>query len=380
MSFGAFMRGMGGGLAQLGSDMQRRDELAQQLLAREKEREDERKFRAEQAERERLLKEELLAQRLGAGGGSSGSRGARGALDPAALAAEADGYVASRLAESEGMSLPEAQAALGVYKSGQNPYRKTVDDESGGHDEPDVARFKSLMSKVGSYYARSKADLNGKAQDLANSEQTRWETASGQAAQNPAMPADRVTALARGTAIASGKAPFDSNGDNVITGQTGALTQAQVRAEDALAGKRRADANGTGGEGVAKVARTYTNSAGQMVAIMRDGTERVLGTSKDYASMIEAAKKTLAKTMDGATMKPDELEQRAVEIVAQRGRPTDKPAEAPKPAASAAAKSEKPAAPKKVAALPQGAKFIGYSKGDRKKVYELPDGTRIKEE
>lgn len=337
----AFMRGVAGpGLINLSENMRRQQEQEAIRAAREKELDEQRRFQADQKEQDRQLREELAMVRGGRSTGTGGGGGGGGgALDPASARAA----VVERLMGSEGMSRPEAERAVGMSETGQNGFTNDVvtnDADLSGMDrrlgagknvekQPDVAKFKALMSKIGTYYSEAGSRAKSNYDVLKKGEQTGFETESGIAAGAPGVSPQRAGELATGTAVANSK-PLYNDGDSNYTPAVGALTQSKVGAENALAAKRKADgANaraGAGAGGGSRVARTYTNASGKMVAIMRDGTERELGTSKDYPAMIEKAKAALLKTMDGATMKPDELEAKAVELVAQRGRVVDAPA------------------------------------------------------
>lgn len=348
-AFGAFARGVAGqGLMQLGSDMQSRDRLAQELQAREREAEEQRRFRAEQAAQDRALREELAAQRA-----TGGRSGARGALDPEAAAQGQDDYVAARLAQEKGVSLPEAQAMIQAFKSGQNPYTNEVvtnDSDLSGMDrrlgagkatkqQPDVERFKELMSKVGGYYARAKADTSGKAQDLANSEQTRWETGSGQAAQNPNATPAQVNALGRGTAIAKGTAPFSGDGDNVLTGQPGALTSEKIKSEKAL----QADRGASAGQHKAAAEKLIAETSGDLKK----------QTPEKLTSAINAIT-PLIKSMEGSMDPEDEGRRKQLQSLAMR-----LSSEIDRRSLGGAPGADKPDKPVKGAPYPDGTRLKG---------------------
>lgn len=231
----AFMRGVAGpGLINLSENMRRQQEQEAIRAAREKELDEQRKFQADQKEQDRQLREELATVRGGRSTGTGGGTGG-GALDPAA----ARDAVIYRVMQSEQVSRPEAERLLGMADSGKNEFTTAVEDESGGHSAPDVARFKALMSKIGTYYSEAGSRAKSNYDVLKKGEQTGFETESGMAAQN-ATP-QRASELATGTAVANSK-PLYNSGDGLYTPATGALTQAKVKTENTKATENLAQA------------------------------------------------------------------------------------------------------------------------------------------
>lgn len=229
-----FLRGVAGpGLVEMSNDMQRQGALDQQQA-----------FRADQNAQNLAIREEIAAMRA-----SNAKGGSNAPMDPA----EEERAVIARIAQSQGVSLPEAQQMLQAYKTGQNPFGQDVrtnDSDVSGMDrrlgagqtfekQPDVARFKALMSKIGQYYSEAGSRNRSNYDQLKKGEQTDFETTSGQAAQaNPAM----AGTLGQGVAVSGGKPLFHEGGDNVYTGVTGALTAAKVKTEGAKATENLAQA------------------------------------------------------------------------------------------------------------------------------------------
>lgn len=233
----AFMRGVAGpGLISLSENMRRQQEQEAIRAAREKELDEQRRFQADQKEQDRQLREELATVRGGRSTGTGGgSGGGGGALDPAA----ARDAVIYRVMQSEQVSRPEAERLLGMSDTGKNEFTTAVEDESGGHAAPDVAKFKSLMSKIGTYYSEAGSRAKSNYDQLMKGEQTGFETASGRAAQ--ASPS-QAPALGQGVAVAGGKPLFNDGGDNQYTGTTGALTAAKVGTQRSQATENLAQA------------------------------------------------------------------------------------------------------------------------------------------
>ena len=89
--------------------------------------------------------------------------------------------------------------------------------------------------------------------------------------------ADAVTAKITEAGSLAGDAGYLKNiGDLAMAAQKPALTAAQMRA-DAVSGK-----SSGGGSGAIKARSTYTDDKGMKVAVMSDGSTKVLGKSADY--------------------------------------------------------------------------------------------------
>ena len=89
--------------------------------------------------------------------------------------------------------------------------------------------------------------------------------------------ADAVTAKITEAGSLAGDAGYLKNiGDLAMAAQKPALTAAQMRA-DAVSGK-----SSGGGSGAIKARSTYTDDKGMKVAVMSDGSIKVLGKSADY--------------------------------------------------------------------------------------------------
>jgi len=188
-----------------------------------------------------------------------------------------------------------------------------------------------------------------------------------------------------------------------------------------------ARAGATNADGTPKVQSTYTNSEGYRVALFKDGTEKVLGRSGDWAKRVDKLASDLGKGVGGIGKSPQELRtlaeqtllnstiapaspasgasapSRAASVVSpevQQGRDSDRAAILadeykrttnpgdrdaltreidrldPASRAKARARAGIGTNPNPVpTALPPGAKQIGTSKG--KPVYETPDGKRF---
>ncbi len=312
-AFGAFLRGVGGpGLTDLSQSMRRQKEI-----------DDAQAFRAAELQKQREYDEEREMRRLDARGGL-GSRRRGGALSAAEDAAERRQQALYRTAERERVSLPEAERMLRMFETGQNELTRTeqvpqqIDDGdrmrtvTTEQTRPDVERFKALMGKIGSYYARAGAETSGKADDLAKSEQTRFGTESGIRAQE--RPGEAGT-LGQGVAVSEGKPPY-KNGDNEYTGTLGALSQAKIDTEGTKQQKNKA--SGAGGSSKATtVQRVITTSDGKAVAVMRDGTTRDLNlTPIDFNKQVASIVAKMSKENIGFSDLPvDEQRARATDVL-----------------------------------------------------------------
>lgn len=238
-ALGAFLRGAAGaGLTDLVQQSRRQEELAMQMAQREKEREEERRFREEQARLDREGRMELLQQRQAGGGGSSSSGGGGGgALN------DARGMAVSGLMREKGLSLGEADRLYSSSERGVNPLTKPgtrMEEDAGGNtytpDEFDVERWAEINRIIGANIQRA----GGNPDQRAKARQTDVETSLLQEATAPGVKPERQGQIGRGVASATAK-PVFNEGDNLFTGEVGEKAKAETKAAGALAAQRGAE-------------------------------------------------------------------------------------------------------------------------------------------
>lgn len=247
---GAFARGAGGaGLIDLSRTLERRGELSASSAQRDRDREDEQRFREEQArlEREARYGPGGLKRRRGAGGGD-------GSDEEADLAS----MTAGMLSEKYGMSLPQAQQAIEAYKTGNNPYTKagpgaeTIDD--GDHMRnaataaraapvPNVEAYMRINSDIGRSFL---IGAGGNPQQRASAYQTYTETDTAMRGGAGDVTAQRQSGLLNKQAR-YGAGGMDSFTGVPVAGSKDAQAIRTDRAQEgqhgAAAAKSAADAN-----------------------------------------------------------------------------------------------------------------------------------------
>ena len=132
---------------------------------------------------------------------------------------------------------------------------------------------------------------------------------------------------------------------------------------DTIRANKPAGGSGGGGSGGIKVRSTYTNTEGNKVAVMSDGSEKTLGKAGDFDKSVASLVNTMSKS-DYQFGKLPESEKRAKAIERLTGGTP-----APKSGDNAGTP------PATVSALPKGATQIGTSGG--KPVYQTPDGKKF---
>mgnify|MGYP006367439315 CR=1 FL=1 len=225
---GAFARGVAGpGLLGVVDRMDRRDAVAQEMAARERDREEERKFRAEQAKLDRLSREEVAGIRKGGSKSGSGSGGDdAGGSD--------DDYMVAALMDKYGVSAAKAKQMLESSRADTNPFpAKEVADESGGHSAPDLTRWAELNRTI------AKAMREGRS--MAKSNYAQLTEGDGNAQRNTivgGMLAGKLTPAqaAEGVAATDGKGAHGKGGVNEFDGTADAVGKSEIGKNNAQAG------------------------------------------------------------------------------------------------------------------------------------------------
>lgn len=226
---GAFARGVAGpGLLGVVDRMDRREAVAQEMAARERDREEERKFRAEQAKLDRLSREEVAGIRKGGSKSGSGSGGGDDA------GGSEDDYMVAALMDKYGVSAAKAKQMLESSRADTNPFpAKEVADESGGHSAPDLTRWAELNRTI------AKAMREGRSMAKSNIEQVR--NAEGQEQRNTitgGMLAGKLTPAqaAEGVAATKGEGAYGKGGVNTFDGTPDAVGKSTIAENQAQAG------------------------------------------------------------------------------------------------------------------------------------------------
>lgn len=164
---------------------------------------------------------------------------------------------------------------------------------------------------------------------------------------------------------AADRLAFDQKKEDARAGETNRrldLLDERITSQNKTDAIRANKPAGGAGGGAAKVRSTYTNSEGNKVAVMSDGSEKTLGKAGDFDKSVASLVTKMSKD-DYAFSKLPEAEKRekAIERLTG-GTAAPKTGDNPKPAAT-------------ISALPKGATQIGTSGG--KPVYQTPDGKKF---
>ncbi len=226
---GAFARGVAGpGLLGVVDRMDRRDAVAQEMAARERDREEERKFRAEQAKLDRFSREEVAGIRKGGSKSGSGSGGGDDA------GGSEDDYMVAALMDKYGVSAAKAKQMLESSRADTNPFpAKEVADESGGHSAPDLTRWAELNRTI------AKAMRDGRS--MAKSNYAQLTEGEGNAQRNTivgGMLAGKLTPAqaAEGVAATKGEGAHGKGGVNEFDGTADAVGKSEIGKNNAQAG------------------------------------------------------------------------------------------------------------------------------------------------
>lgn len=226
---GAFARGVAGpGLLGVVDRMDRRDAVAQEMAARERDREEERKFRAEQAKLDRLSREEVAGIRKGGSKSGSGSGGGDDA------GGSEDDYMVAALMDKYGVSAAKAKQMLESSRADTNPFpAMEVADESGGHSAPDLTRWAELNRTI------AKAMREGRS--MAKSNYAQLTEGDGNAQRNTitgGMLAGKLTPAqaAEGVAATKGEGAYGKGGVNEFDGTADAVGKSEIGKNNAQAG------------------------------------------------------------------------------------------------------------------------------------------------
>ncbi|MBI5270699.1 MAG: hypothetical protein HY856_13590 [Burkholderiales bacterium] len=295
--------GLGRSMVAMGNNM-----AAEQAARREQELALERDRQRQQAQEE-MLQMRLAAQQQGTGGGRG--RGAMTMFD----VVKQDDETLAQVLRATGQVPPEQAADAVAMIRGQTPTQEVkldparftnpdrMDDAAAGPQSVKQAKYAqgegaALMQQafVGLRRAVGLGDAPEKVAEAESTEQT----------------TRLVGDYAKGN---------DRAGDAALVAQGKDPNAAEVRA-DATVEAAKVRASGGGGKGGGSgsgVQSTYVNAKGERVAIMRDGTQRVLGPDSKVQSLIQAEKKNLGKTIDGIGASDADLEARAVGNLLSRG-------------------------------------------------------------
>lgn len=310
-ALGAFLRGAAGaGLTDLVQQSRRQEELAMQMAQREKEREEERRFREEQARLDREGRMELLRERQAGGAGSRSSGGGGGALD------DARGMAVSGLMREKGLSMGEADRLYSASERGVNPLTrpgKQLEEDAAGNtftpDEFDVERWAEINRIIGANIQRA----GGNPDQRAKARQTDTETSLLQEATAPGVKPERQGEIGRGVASATAK-PVFNEGDNLFTGEVGAKTKAETGAAGALAAQRGAETTKTRAE----IDKLKADASGDLKKQTPEKLTSTLNSinglinTYDENSMDDAAKAERRRLQQLANRLSDELERRTI--------------------------------------------------------------------
>ncbi len=218
---GAFARGVAGpGLLGVVDRMDRRDAVAQAMAARERDREEERKFRAEQAA---LDREARTTGRSSSRAGSSAG-GDDGGIDDYKIEA-----VMREFKVSEG----RARQIVEAGKADQNPFVSEVADESGGHSGFNAEAWARANAVI------SKALREGPS--MAKSNYAQLTEGEGNAQRNTivgGMLAGKLTPAqaAEGVAATKGEGAHGKGGVNEFDGTADAVGKSEIGKNNAQAG------------------------------------------------------------------------------------------------------------------------------------------------
>lgn len=322
----ALAKGIGGGMVASEEERQR--------LALEQMRQQAQADRSTDANATRLAIAEMRGQLAGGGGGKKG-------LSLAEIEALAsDPERAKRLMALGGMTGEDAADAVAI-QGGNTPGgdvelspSRFVDPSKYGDNagvETTVKQSKYTSGQASELARRGAQSLRralglmdvGAADDIAKAENTE---------QNTSM----VSRYAAGN---------DRAGDAALIGQgkDPAIGEARQTAADAAMKKASGGGGAAGAAGRVRVQSTRVDSAGNIIAIMSDGTTKTLGQGKEYQAIIQAEKKALSKTIEGSSLSDKQLEAKAVENIMSRSRTSS--AEPAAPAASKPASAAGSGAP-----------------------------------
>lgn len=218
---GAFARGVAGpGLLGVVDRMDRREAVAQEMAARERDREEERKFRAEQAA---LDREARTTGRSSSRAGSSAG-GDDGGIDDYKIEA-----VMREFKVSEG----RARQIVEAGKADQNPFVSEVADESGGHSGFNAEAWARANAVI------SKALREGPS--MAKSNYAQLTEGEGNAQRNTitgGMLAGKLTPAqaAEGVAATKGEGAYGKGGVNTFDGTPDAVGKSAIAENQAQAG------------------------------------------------------------------------------------------------------------------------------------------------
>lgn len=321
--------GAGRAAAGYGRDMARQADL--------RDAEEERR-RREQATYERQidvtgLREELRAQRTGAGGG-----GKKSPADDLRALADAIGLtprgVFDAAGTSQGLSAEESRDAAGMIR-GEEPQKTTmsIPAEDRGPGDAEAITAPKYMPGQAADMMRKSWDGLARVMGIANTTSAK-DAAEGTSIEHTTQDAD---AFAKGDAtrgggamVRQGKGVFSSSGTNELTGQAarGSVAESQIKENEADAVAKRAKAAGGGGPAGSKAARVVsrnTDDQGYIVLNFADGTTRraeIDGQpvkSGEWGKRVDREVQNLRKTMAGMSMKEEDLRVQAETNLSSRG-------------------------------------------------------------
>jgi hypothetical protein len=221
---GAFLRGAAGpGLIDLSNRLDRRDAMSAEEQRRQKEREEDRAWRSSEAQKDRDSRADSAATRTSRGGGGGGEDGG----------ADADRYAVAELMKREGVSEGEARALIQAGRAGTNPLTTAVNDESGGHSAPDMARWAQVNRTI------AQAMIEGPSKARSNYDQLT--EGDGNAQRNTitsGMLAGKLTPAqtAEGVAATKGEGAYGKGNVNTFTGTPDAVGKSVIAENNAQAG------------------------------------------------------------------------------------------------------------------------------------------------
>ena len=253
-ALGAFFRGIGGrGFSNLSNDNIRAAEQAQRQAEFNANREDNQRFRTEQADLDRQSRERMLQERLGGALTRGGRRGAGGDGEEPDMVDVATPGMAKL-----GFSQPATAQAVEALRTGVNTYTKRGPDVTEQYDEggdvdaagnpiprmrnatrqttePDVETFTAMMKHLGGIL---QTDTGGKPNERADARRTQSMVDYGAAAAtgNPSQ----VAAAQTGALTTAGHGLHGDGGGNLATGvpAKGSLNEARRADEQAQAAAR----------------------------------------------------------------------------------------------------------------------------------------------
>ena len=235
---GAFARGVAGpGLLGVVDRMDRRDAVAQEMAARERDREEERKFRAEQAKLDRLSREEVAGIRKSGSKSGSGSGDDDGGMT--------DEYEISAVMEKFKVSRARAKAMIEASDRDENVFQEqesvtdTIEDGDRQRNvtrnvmQPDPVRWAELNRTI------AKAMREGRS--MAKSNYAQLTEGEGNAQRNTivgGMLAGKLTPAqaAEGVAATDGKGAHGKGGVNEFDGTADAVGKSEIGKNNAQAG------------------------------------------------------------------------------------------------------------------------------------------------